>query len=175
MTTETMIVVAVVVVLAVVALAWVYTTRQRRERLRTRFGPEYERTVHDVGSEEKAKIAKAHGCDHPIIYTREDFVARVNEITRERFGGLLHPLLIGWHVRCPDLGDEVERPGRLDRVQDHFRVDQGCLQGVQVGRRGALVEGDAQDDPQLIAIDRLNVSQGNAAPVEPECNWVGTR
>jgi NADPH2:quinone reductase len=36
-----------------------------------------------VGSEEKAKIAKAHGCDHPVIYTREDFVARVNEITRE--------------------------------------------------------------------------------------------
>ena len=35
-----------------------------------------------VGNEEKAKIAKAHGCDHPIIYTREDFVARVGEITR---------------------------------------------------------------------------------------------
>src|SRR5579859_7632592 len=35
-----------------------------------------------VGSEEKAKLAKAHGCDHVIIYTREDFVARVNEITK---------------------------------------------------------------------------------------------
>lgn len=35
-----------------------------------------------VGSEEKAALAQAHGCDHPIIYTREDFVARVNEITR---------------------------------------------------------------------------------------------
>ena len=34
-----------------------------------------------VGSEEKAKLAKAHGCDHPIVYTREDFVAGVNEIT----------------------------------------------------------------------------------------------
>jgi NADPH2:quinone reductase len=34
-----------------------------------------------VGSDEKAKLAKAHGCDHPIVYTREDFVARVNEIT----------------------------------------------------------------------------------------------
>jgi NADPH2:quinone reductase len=30
-----------------------------------------------VGSDEKAKFAKAHGCDHPIVYTREDFVARV--------------------------------------------------------------------------------------------------
>jgi NADPH:quinone reductase len=34
-----------------------------------------------VGSEEKAALAKAHGCDYPIVYTREDFVARVNEIT----------------------------------------------------------------------------------------------
>ncbi len=35
-----------------------------------------------VGSEEKAKLAKAHGCDHPIVYTREDFVERVKEITK---------------------------------------------------------------------------------------------
>lgn len=35
-----------------------------------------------VGSEEKAALAQAHGCDHPIIYTREDFVRRVKEITR---------------------------------------------------------------------------------------------
>ena len=34
-----------------------------------------------VGSDDKAAIAKKHGCHHPIIYTREDFVARVKEIT----------------------------------------------------------------------------------------------
>ena len=34
-----------------------------------------------VGSEEKAKLAKAHGCDHPIVTAREDFVERVKEIT----------------------------------------------------------------------------------------------
>jgi NADPH2:quinone reductase len=34
-----------------------------------------------VGSDEKAALAKAHGCDHPIVYTREDFVKRVVEIT----------------------------------------------------------------------------------------------
>ncbi len=34
-----------------------------------------------VGSDEKAEIARAHGCDFPIVYTREDFVARVREIT----------------------------------------------------------------------------------------------
>ena len=34
-----------------------------------------------VGSDEKAKLAKAHGCAHTIVYTREDFVKRVEEIT----------------------------------------------------------------------------------------------
>ncbi len=34
-----------------------------------------------VGSEEKAALAKAHGCDHTINYQTEDFVARVREIT----------------------------------------------------------------------------------------------
>ncbi|WP_322041173.1 quinone oxidoreductase [Burkholderia diffusa] len=34
-----------------------------------------------VGSDEKAALAKAHGCDHPIVYTRENFTQRVKEIT----------------------------------------------------------------------------------------------
>ena len=34
-----------------------------------------------VGSDEKAQLARAHGCDHPIVYTRQDFVAEVERIT----------------------------------------------------------------------------------------------
>jgi len=34
-----------------------------------------------VSTEEKAELAKANGCDYPILYTREDFVERVNDIT----------------------------------------------------------------------------------------------
>jgi NADPH:quinone reductase-like Zn-dependent oxidoreductase len=34
-----------------------------------------------VGNDEKAKLAKSHGCDHVIVYTREDFQKRVVEIT----------------------------------------------------------------------------------------------
>lgn len=34
-----------------------------------------------VSSDEKAALARAHGCDHPIIYTRENFTQRVREIT----------------------------------------------------------------------------------------------
>ena len=34
-----------------------------------------------VGSDDKADLARAHGCHHPVVYTRGDFVARVREIT----------------------------------------------------------------------------------------------
>jgi len=50
-----------------------------------------------VGSEEKAARAKANGCDHPIVYTKEDFVARVGEIT----GGA------GVHVVYDSVGKET--------------------------------------------------------------------
>ncbi len=35
-----------------------------------------------VGSDEKAKLARDHGCTHTIVYTREDFVQRVKDITK---------------------------------------------------------------------------------------------
>ncbi len=34
-----------------------------------------------VGTEEKTALAHAHGCDYPIVYTRENFVERVKELT----------------------------------------------------------------------------------------------
>ena len=37
-----------------------------------------------VGSDEKAKLAAAHGCPYTINYSREDFVARVKEITASK-------------------------------------------------------------------------------------------
>lgn len=39
------------------------------------------KVIGTVGNDEKAEIARAHGCDEAIIYTREDFAARVAEIT----------------------------------------------------------------------------------------------
>jgi len=35
-----------------------------------------------VGSDEKAKLAKAHGCKYPVVYSRDDFVAAVKKITK---------------------------------------------------------------------------------------------
>jgi NADPH2:quinone reductase len=35
-----------------------------------------------VGSRAKARLVRAHGCDHAIVYTEQDFVQRVRKITK---------------------------------------------------------------------------------------------
>lgn len=40
------------------------------------------RVIGTVGSDEKAELAHAHGCDQVIVYKRENFVERVRDITR---------------------------------------------------------------------------------------------
>lgn len=37
-----------------------------------------------VGSDAKAELASANGCDHPIVYSREPFAARVKALTQGR-------------------------------------------------------------------------------------------
>ena len=59
-----------------------------------------------VSSEDKAKLAREHGAAHTIIYTKEDFVARVGEIT----GG----------KKCPVVYDSVGK--------DTFLKSLDCLQ-----------------------------------------------
>lgn len=39
------------------------------------------RVIGTVGSDAKADLARAHGCDFPIVYTRENFTERVRDIT----------------------------------------------------------------------------------------------
>jgi hypothetical protein len=52
---NTILIVIVVVLAAALALAWLFMERRRHERLRTRFGPEYERTVRDAGDPRRAE------------------------------------------------------------------------------------------------------------------------
>ncbi len=59
-----------------------------------------------VGSDEKATLAKAHGCDHVINYSRENFVERVKEIT----GGKGVPVVY-------DSVGKSTWPGSLDCLQ----------------------------------------------------------
>ena len=39
------------------------------------------RVIGTVSTEEKATLARQNGCDHPILYTKEDVAARVRELT----------------------------------------------------------------------------------------------
>src|SRR5438045_2868726 len=59
-----------------------------------------------VGSDEKAELARAHGCDYPIVYTQEDFVAEVDRIT----GG----------KKLPVVYDSVGKDSFLKSLDCHF-------------------------------------------------------
>ncbi|MFD1380369.1 zinc-binding dehydrogenase [Fodinicurvata halophila] len=37
-----------------------------------------------VGSEDKAQLARRHGCSYPVVYTREDFLETVRDVTEGR-------------------------------------------------------------------------------------------
>ena len=66
-----------------------------------------------VSSDEKAAVARAHGCDHPIVYTREDFAERVREIT----GGEGVPVVYDFGRQGDVRGlAEMPAPARRDGV-----------------------------------------------------------
>lgn len=88
-----------------------------------------------VGSEEKAEVAKAHGCTHTINYRSEDFVARVRELT----GGK------GVHVVYDSIGKDTF-PASLDCLRPlglwvSFGAASGPVQNFDIGllsKKGSL-------------------------------------
>ena len=81
-----------------------------------------------VGSDEKAEVAKAHGCTHVINYNRENFVERVKEIT----GGKGVPVVF----------DSVGK--------DTFMGSLDCLQ-----KRGTLVSNGTTSGPVVLDVTLL--------------------
>jgi NADPH2:quinone reductase len=78
-----------------------------------------------VGTEEKAELARAHGCAHPIVYSKQDFVAEVKTITAGE--------------KLPVVYDSVGR--------DTFMKSLDCLK-----TRGLMVSfGNASGPPEPIA------------------------
>ncbi|HWU92554.1 MAG TPA: quinone oxidoreductase, partial [Sphingomicrobium sp.] len=78
-----------------------------------------------VGSDAKAEIARAHGCDHPILYKEQDFAADVDRFTQGR--------------KLPVVYDSVGR--------DTFAKSLDCL-----APRGLMVSfGNASGAPDPIA------------------------
>ena len=81
-----------------------------------------------VGSDEKAEIARAHGCTHVINYKRENFVERVKEITEGR--------------GVPVVYDSVGK--------DTFMGSLDCLQ-----KRGTLVSNGTSSGPVVFDVTLL--------------------
>ena len=104
-----------------------------------------------VGSDAKADIARAHGCDHVIVYTREDFVARVKEITdgqgvpvvydsvgRDTFMGSLDCLRpMGMAVNFGTASGQVE-PFPLQRLHHNSLVVTRPTLATWIAKRGDL-------------------------------------
>jgi NADPH:quinone reductase len=88
-----------------------------------------------VGSDAKAALARRYGCDHPIVYTRENFVDAVRAITKGR----------GVPVVYDAVGKDTF-PGSLDCIQPHglfaiFGNSSGPLPAidtVMLMRKGSL-------------------------------------
>lgn len=102
-----------------------------------------------VGSEAKAAVARAHGCDYPIIYNHEDFAQRVLEIT----GG----------DGVPVVYDSVGKA----TFEDSLR----CLR-----RRGVMASfGEASGDPDPVPPRRLG-ALGSIYLTHPSVsNYIVTR
>ena len=82
MTTTTLVLVAIVIAVIVGALVWMYTERQRRTHLQSRFGPEYQRTVEHVGDARRAEAELAEREKRVSSYHIRD----LNPEERDRFG-----------------------------------------------------------------------------------------
>jgi NADPH2:quinone reductase len=102
-----------------------------------------------VGTEEKAELARAHGCAHPIVYTKQDFVAEVQHIT----GG----------EKLPVVYDSVGK--------DTFLKSLDCLRV-----RGLMVSfGNASGPPDPIAPSLLQ-QKGSLFLTRPTINhYIATR
>lgn|SRR5262245_22551752 len=75
MTTTTLVIVALVVGIAALAIAWLYTDRRRRAALRQRFGPEYDRTVQEIGTTGRADAVLAERAARVDKYRIHDLTA----------------------------------------------------------------------------------------------------
>ena len=96
-----------------------------------------------VGSDEKAELARSHGCDHPIVYTRQDFATEVEKITNGK--------------KLPVVYDSVGR--------ETFMKSLDCL-----APRGLMVSfGNASGPPEAIAPGLLS-QKGSLFLTRPTLN-----
>ncbi|MEC7490723.1 MAG: quinone oxidoreductase [Pseudomonadota bacterium] len=124
-----------------------------------------------VGSPGKARLAKAHGCDYPIIYSRENFVDRVRKITK----GEMVPVVY-------DSIGKATWPASLDCLQKHglfvtFGNSSGPIPPMEpaiLAQKGSLVMtrptlfhfADTPDRMRKMAAEVIKVIKAGAVKIE---------
>lgn len=102
-----------------------------------------------VSNDEKAELARSHGCHHPIIYTRQDFVAEVERLTEGR--------------KLPVVYDSVGA--------DTFLRSLDCLQ-----KRGLMVSFGQSSGPVEPFAPRLLAQKGSLFLTRPTLfDYIATR
>ena len=102
-----------------------------------------------VGTKKKADLAKAHGCHHPIIYTKQNFVDRVKRLTKG--------------AGVPVVYDSIGK--------DTFPASLDCLQ-----RRGLFVSFGNASGPVPPFVTGLLTQKGSLYMTRPSLfDYVGTR
>jgi NADPH2:quinone reductase len=102
-----------------------------------------------VSSDEKAELARAHGCRHPIVYSRQDFVAEVDRLT-------------GGH-KLPVVFDSIGR--------ETFLRSLDCLQ-----KRGLMVSFGQASGPVEPFAPRLLAQKGSLFLTRPTLfDYIATR
>lgn len=179
MNNELIMIVAVVIALAAIAaVAWAYSARTRRERLKQKFGPEYDRAVETLGTPAKAEAAllerakrvsrfKLHPltADQALAFDREwrrvqsrfvdnpdDAVREADQLVTEVMAARGYPLE-DFDTRADDLS--VDHP----RVVENYRTARVLAQRRQRGEAGteelrqAVVNYRALFEDLLIDVD----------------------
>lgn len=67
--TDEQMLIALIAILAILVLLWMWTRSRQSRQLKSQFGPEYERTVHEVGDERKAEAVLADRQKRVAAYT----------------------------------------------------------------------------------------------------------
>jgi hypothetical protein len=130
-----MLIAVVVLVAAVVVAVGVYVSRQRHERLKARFGPEYERTVREAGNLRRAesilerrenRVKKYH--IRPLSASEADDFGRRWHTVQERFVDDPSGAVIEADTVVTELMTTRGYPmGDFDRRADDLSVDHSLV------------------------------------------------
>ena len=154
----TQLVIILIVIAALAVAVWLWSRSRRSAAIRNQFGPEFERTAHEVGDERKAEAVLAERQHRVAKYTikplpgdmREHFVATWREVQAKfvddpkyavtRADDLLGEVMVARGYPMADFDQRAE-----DLSVDHPKVVQNYRAGHDIAVRHSRGEASTED------------------------------